>query len=334
MRRCFIHVGTHKTGTASLQQTLSAHRDRLETLGFLYPLTGRPPTAPHGHHNIAWEISGDYRFRKRYGTIEDLLTTVDAAHRDVILSSEDFVSSAHYCARFSSFIDRLNSHVLDVTFIVYFRNQIDFAKSLYLTLLLFGFDVPFSKYVEEILAHGQFRWRDWVFPFDYENFLGRLQSIDGAEIVVRSYDAVAPGSFIGDFLSILGLGPDDFAADESIRLNERIPDAAAVECFYRNCVWRWPRASVRAALAALLPSDRIQLDMSDASKQRFIEKFEVSNNRVLSAHGLPAFEHMRAEQMQSAPGNKVWMEDVFAPELRGAVRERMKSPNAPVFKVR
>ena len=332
MRQCFIHIGTHKTGTVSLQHTLSTHREQLAELGFLFPRAGQPPAAPRGQHNIAWEISGDRRFRNRHGTIEDLLAEIDAAQRNVILSSEDFVSSVQQTAKISSFVNLLRGRGMEITFIVYFRNQIDYAKSLYLTLLHFGFDVPFSKYIEEALVHSQFRWRDWAFPFDYEDFLGRLQGIGGAKIIVRSYDAVATGTLVGDFLSIVGT--DTFAVDENVRLNERISDNAAVERFYRNSVWRWPGAAVREALKTLLPSDRVQLDMSDVSKRRFVQKFDAPNNRVLQAHGLPAFEHMGIEITAAPSGTRVWMEDVFSAELRGRVSQKMKSPNASIFKLR
>ena len=42
-RKLLLHVGTHKTGSTSLQHQLSAHREHLLSKGVCYPLTNRPP---------------------------------------------------------------------------------------------------------------------------------------------------------------------------------------------------------------------------------------------------------------------------------------------------
>jgi hypothetical protein len=94
MRQCFIHVGTHKTGTTSLQRALSRHQETLRSRRYLYPRTSRPPQAPDGHHNVALEISGDRRFRSEYGTLEDLIAEIQGARdHHILLSSEDLFSS-------------------------------------------------------------------------------------------------------------------------------------------------------------------------------------------------------------------------------------------------
>lgn len=64
IRTCFVHIGTHKTGTTSLQVALNRHCTELDGQYYLYPRTGRPTMAPDGHHNIAWEIAGDWRFQR------------------------------------------------------------------------------------------------------------------------------------------------------------------------------------------------------------------------------------------------------------------------------
>jgi hypothetical protein len=46
-----------------------------------------------GHHNIAWELCGDRRFRPDLGTIDDFFSEIDKSDRNVILSSEDFESA-------------------------------------------------------------------------------------------------------------------------------------------------------------------------------------------------------------------------------------------------
>src|SRR5215203_3005331 len=102
-RRCFLHIGTHKTGSTSLQVLLYAHPTVLQAHGCLYPKTGRSPDSPAGHHDIAWEISGDARHQRAYGTIDDLAVEIASVPHDIILSSEDFECSICQRDAFASF---------------------------------------------------------------------------------------------------------------------------------------------------------------------------------------------------------------------------------------
>src|SRR6202022_3469950 len=81
MPRCFIHIGTHKTGTTSIQHLLSRNSSALRQMGYYYPDAGRLELHP-GHHNLAWGISGDRRFRDDYGTIDDLIREVENSSDD------------------------------------------------------------------------------------------------------------------------------------------------------------------------------------------------------------------------------------------------------------
>jgi len=51
MKRIIFHIGTHKTATTAIQNTLSANRDMLQAKGVLYPATDRPPDPKHHKHN-------------------------------------------------------------------------------------------------------------------------------------------------------------------------------------------------------------------------------------------------------------------------------------------
>jgi hypothetical protein len=323
MRRCFIHVGTHKTGTTSLQYALSTRSQKLEGFGFYYPRLGRPSVAPHAHHNFAWEISKDDRFQKASGSIDDLLAEVADVPHNVILSSEDFECSAHHPEQFTSFIERLKERQFEVIFIVYFRNQIEYAESLYLTMLLFGLDIPFAKYIAEILENGRFRWHHWIFAFDYDEFATRLRRIDGVELIVRSYDTLAKGALVSDFLAILGLRPNDMEIVEDIYLNERCSMSQAIELFYRNRVRRPLLSQEQAALTSLFPHAAAPVEMK--SKHELIERFAASNRRLINNYGIGEFKCILPERMGMEFGKRMSMEDIFSTELCDAVGEKLKS---------
>ena len=134
------------------------------------------------------------------------------------------------------------------------------------------------------MESGKFCWVTWIFQFNYDEFLSRLQSIDGVELAVRSYDAVKKGALLGDLLSILGPRVDNLAIVDEIRLNERSSTFAAIEAFYQTLVGRSLHPSEQAALAALYRSESIHVGMSDQSKLNLIDKFDGSNKRVSSTY--------------------------------------------------
>ena len=189
MRTCFIHVGTHKTGTTSIQHLLSENSKVLASRGWHYPRTGRLEDHP-GHHNIAWEISRDRRFDVRGGTIDDLLHEVNSTRSSVILSSEDMECALHRMDSFADFVGRLQSSGFEVVFILYLRRQADYLPRLYTTLVYFGLNATFEQFLEEILDRAEFRWREWIFGFDYVQLLRSLESLPGVKVIVRSYDRV------------------------------------------------------------------------------------------------------------------------------------------------
>jgi len=74
-RRVLLHVGLHKTGSTALQRFLANAAEELRVRGVLYPVSGRPANS-EGHHNIAWQMGGDRRFRSFAGTLDDVASEI------------------------------------------------------------------------------------------------------------------------------------------------------------------------------------------------------------------------------------------------------------------
>src|SRR5215475_6519782 len=125
MRKCFVHIGTHKTGTTSIQATFGGSPVELAKGGLLYPKSGIPP-GHFGHHNIAWELSDDSRFDHSFGTICDLLTEIRATDQNIIISSEDLECAAWNRSRFAGLINQLKECGLEVLIVIYLRNQVEY----------------------------------------------------------------------------------------------------------------------------------------------------------------------------------------------------------------
>ena len=327
MRTCFIHLGLHKTATKSVQIALSEHARELARDGYHYPRTGRPRQAPAGHHNLAWEISQDRRFRRKYGNALDLCNEITRTDRHVIISTEDFECSLHHREKFRKFVASIQNLGVVTCAIVFLRNQIEYAESLYLTLVMLGYSLPFAEFCEEILQTGKVHWRESIFAFRYDVFLEQLAQVPGLATTVRSYDAPAGETPVGDFLSVIGLASSRLLSTAQQRHNTRLPLSTTLRRYLvnrgRNETGNHTgRGLLRRLLifqrgSAAVPDfvDRLrgaQLLMPVSCQMRFAEAFREPNRLICREFGLAPFTRLEPERFVSFAGPS--LSDVFATE--------------------
>jgi hypothetical protein len=294
---------------------LNDHPRELLEHDWLYPLAGRPDETPAGHHNLAWEISGDRRFLTRYGDAEALIRELADNDHDIIISSEDFECSAQHADRFARFITTIQELGVRVSLIVYLRNQIDYAESLYITLIDQGLGQTFSAFCEEILETGKVCWREWTFPFRYDDFIAHLASFPNVEVIVRSYDAPVLGSPILDFFSIVARGRQLLTREELPHKNRRRALALIVRRYLSNQTeCQLNDAEIGATIAFL---DRYVAScptMSLTTQIQFSEAFDKSNQVTCEQFGVAPFRRMERKQLRATAAPS--LDDIFGPDLR------------------
>lgn len=208
-RTCFLHIGTHKTGTTSLQTFLSENEQSLQLNGIYIPKTGRPSPGT-GHHNIAWELNDDPRFSRSFGTLSDLIMELRSLEsRAVCITSEDFEYLHGRLDSLSRLFSDLSSIGYDITVIVYLRPQGEYIESLYAELVKHGLCTDFYCFFEKIIRTGRVILFDiWRFALDYSLLLNPFTEIFGpGHIIVRRYPCGRdPDYLINDFLSIISCG--------------------------------------------------------------------------------------------------------------------------------
>lgn len=133
--RLILHVGYPKTGTSTLQRAFDGERDHiLARYGLLYPesCVARPE---HGHHDLAWEITGNALFDPSRGGRAELVEEVRRIDpTDVLLSSEAFVDTL---VDHSEAVDRLIAGFdrFDPVIVVAVRRIDEYLEALYVTQL-------------------------------------------------------------------------------------------------------------------------------------------------------------------------------------------------------
>ena len=152
----FLHIGRHKTGTTALQNLFYYNREKLwSDLGIYYPKAGLNRVA---HHDIGQlfaapriETDADLDNAISQDVVQRLLAEIySCGAPQVLLSSESFQNAnpEHVRALFKG---------LDVTVIVYLRNQADYLASAY-AQQIHGttLTTPFNRYCLGFLRAARF----------------------------------------------------------------------------------------------------------------------------------------------------------------------------------
>jgi hypothetical protein len=186
-KKLFLHVGTHKTGTTSLQNFLSANRDALREHGVLIPSAGCVDTCG-GHHNIAWELNEDPRFKDAYGTVEELCSEISEFNgHTVVVSSEDFEYLYLKEDVLTMLKHRLEEAGCLVEIVIFFREFGEYIISLYQELLKHGLRISFRAFKKRIMESCEFTMRgNWRFCFRYDSLAQGFIDVFGEGMVSRN----------------------------------------------------------------------------------------------------------------------------------------------------
>jgi hypothetical protein len=188
----FVHIGTHKTGSTSIQSFLRRQSDQLKRCGILVPRSGTL-SWNSGHHNIAWEIRGDPLLEPHSGGVDDLIIELKAARESVaVISSEDFEYLVQYPNKLQQFHLRLVAIGYDPRYFIFFRNTTDYMMSLRSCLMNQGVDKSLEWFETEAKSNGSVTVHgDWYFEFDYNRFVSKWREAVGDAIAAFSYNEVS-----------------------------------------------------------------------------------------------------------------------------------------------
>ena len=206
-RKIFIHIGTHKTGTTSIQNFLRTHADELRADGIFVPSSGTVDTRS-GHHNVAWQLRADVRRANAASGVPELIEELrSAGESTAIISSEGFEYLSQHPQRLKAFDDQLQEVGYETRYMVSFRNPEDYAASLYTELITHhGLTEDFETFARPIRDTGSVTLNgDWFFEFRADRFVERWQSIVGPKLIVSNYDDVVAGAgVLPCFLETIG----------------------------------------------------------------------------------------------------------------------------------
>jgi hypothetical protein len=197
-RICFVHIGTHKTGTTSIQGFLAINRARLKEHGVVLPIAGSvDDSGVIAHHELAKELLGNPAFDPTRGGLDAVVQELQRSDASVAcISSEDF-SFLHDAPQALS---RLRDGIVAAGFtpriVVYLRAQASYCSAVYAEGVRHGYRSSFDTYFGDVLRHGCYVWDGGSGPpFDYGTLLDRFAAVFGRPaIIARTYYSAAPNT--------------------------------------------------------------------------------------------------------------------------------------------
>lgn len=243
---CFVHVGIHKTGTTAIQRFFAANHQWLAGEGVYYPRAGRWPPDNHGHHNVAYELTGHPRFERGAGTLADVMSEIARVRpARACLSSEVFGylhQDEHALAVLRDAIAAIGYHP---RIIVYLRAQDGYAESLYAEAVKHEMTLPFASYFDDVIRQGVLiRPRSTLRPrrvsrFEYGELIEPFARVFGHEaMTVRGYrDAGRPETLLLDFLNAVGVStrlPASTVAEGAAYDNRRLTTGGVITRLFAN----------------------------------------------------------------------------------------------------
>jgi hypothetical protein len=215
-RTIYLHAGTHKTGSTSIQVFLTENEATLAAGGIFIPRTGRPihqwGTDRAGHHNIGWELSGLGAFRAEDGTFERLLEEISASRAPVVvLTSEEFEYIHAKPEVLRTVAEGFRGIGYATKIVVYLRAQAAYMQSTYVegakAGYLYGMD--YARLMREIYETGAYvPDPNIVIRFEYGPLLDAFAGAFGEDnVIVKAYHAgLPPDALLREFLALIGRG--------------------------------------------------------------------------------------------------------------------------------
>jgi hypothetical protein len=257
MRTCILHVGTHKTGTTSLQVFIHQNEAALLQAGLLYPHAGRPPNVPTGNHQIAWDLLVHERSSDLAPLTDELRASpVDSA----LMTSEDFCllyAKPHTIALLKASIEDAGYRA---KVLIYLRPQASYLESIYVERIKHNYVRTLGSFVERSLATGMYHVDDSPIQLElrYTRLLGPWIEAFGREnIVVQPYVPGQPNAQIfQEFIRLVaalapgfGNSPLSLTASQP-RANDSIDYGGLLETAFSKLLPQRPHAFSPTAIVS------------------------------------------------------------------------------------
>lgn len=280
-------MGLEKTGTTSIQRALDQHRENLEELGYYYPKSIAVGLNTH----LATLFSSSLRGRPQFQSImkknggsekafknqltEKLASEYDNTPAQKLILSSEFLARAGDLSELKAYCDE---HAETTVVIIYIREQVSFALSLYSTFLKSGgVDFNTLKRLEK---------NELPDSFNFAKIIENLEKYFAGNVKVRLFQKtnLKNGDATQDFCFAIGLGKKalDFVIPKQ---NESLSYTGSEFLKAVNPVFPSMKNGNRNVARDMLLADMAKLDLGGTYGDQSLPPKIVRQIQTLSAPG-------------------------------------------------
>ncbi len=239
MKTLYLHIGTPKTGTTSLQHFCHDNQQKLAEKGYFYPEFDFE-YANKGKYRNGLFLEAVYlddegkrlkdKEKENFNNGLEELTKLFKIYDNIILSDEGIWTACFSRKRGKRLMHQLQEYALtsgcQIKIIVYLRRQDEYVLSWYNQLVKHSITTKNTLTWDEYINN-----YDQYINLDYLGCLRKLKNIFGMEnIIVKRFDKnyFTGGSLFSDFLDIFGITFEDsfYTKEKRNNLNTRLSENA------------------------------------------------------------------------------------------------------------
>lgn len=227
-RKIYLHIGTEKTGTTSIQEFLYENREALIHKGYYFiQSAGVRNNRALPSYAMRDDITDDFfqdrnintpeereKFREdtKLSLDQEISSLPDSIH-SIIISSEHFHSRNTSSSQVNIIKNLLSPYFSDIKIICYLREQTETLSSLYSTLIKSGTIYDFSYHLKFCTPRNPY--------YNFETMLKNwVDNFGEDKLCVRRFDrkSFINSDLIDDFLSCLDTEPsEDFSRTKKLQ---------------------------------------------------------------------------------------------------------------------
>lgn len=202
-KRALLHIGTHKTGTTSIQRFLLNNANALARAGLYVPRSGRPfnedGSLNPAHQEIPWGL-----MEHKTAPLEATLEECDRAGAPTIVISSEELHLLHDRPQvLAELRTTLQAFGYEPSLLVYVREQAGYLESIYSEIMKGVRIARFSEIVRRALAEASVEVHPlFPVPLHYSELIGHFATaFAGERLIVRPFDSRRePDYLVNDFL--------------------------------------------------------------------------------------------------------------------------------------
>lgn len=304
--KVFLHIGTNKTGTTSIQRYLFSNKELLKKDKLLYPNTGLIGEAHYGISN-GLGFSNSILLNKSKQSLIQLKRDLHKEatkkkYKSVIISSEDFMLNGP-SENIKRFLDGW-----EVKVIVYLRRHDEWWESAYTQAMKMKSNPPWPRGVMGFINYHR---EKHSFFGNYEALLSKWEDIVGRNnIIVRPFEKQQlKDGLLSDFLNCINYHPVSIDALKQIKNeNESISrlGVGLLDVFQRLDIDNDVRKHL-INYAISLPREDISLSIISSEKKRILldyyklQYLEIAEKYLERADGVMFYAPLPEDQASWEP---------------------------------